>query len=229
VPDTPGPIHVPQGLERMGQVKTVVFPTDVPPADETDAHKMYVKTHGAYDPGEQRSRAYDWQRTGVNPITHSFGAVDKDNYQQGVRKALQPGLDQTLQVREPRRRCCASPGRTATHCPLLLLQSIKTGVNYEPFTTTLHFSHPAVNERQNSFPCPLNLIPPAATRKGQQQDLRGLQGIINRLPRQDQEAGRRGQAASRRPCVRPAVAAVRSRGRRGPAAAGQLLGGRAGP
>ncbi len=80
----------------MGQVKTVVFPTDQPPADETEAHKMYVRTHAAYDPGEQRRRGYDWQRTGVNPITHAFGAVDKDNYQQGVRKALQPALDQTL-------------------------------------------------------------------------------------------------------------------------------------
>ena len=87
-----------QALDRMGQVKTVVFPTDQPPGDsDPAAHELYVKTHAAYHPGEQRRRNYDWPTTGVNPITHSFGAVDKVSYQQGVRKALQPGLDQTLE------------------------------------------------------------------------------------------------------------------------------------
>ena len=76
-------------------MKTVVFPTDAPPEDKAKAHELYVKTHAAYHPGEQRRRNYDWSATGVNPITHSFGAVDKDNYQEGVRKALQPALDQT--------------------------------------------------------------------------------------------------------------------------------------
>ena len=83
----------------MGQVKNVVFPTDTLPVVDVDgkAHELYVKTHGAYNPGEQRRRDYNWPSTGVNPATHSFGAVDKDNYQQGVKKALQPALDQTLQ------------------------------------------------------------------------------------------------------------------------------------
>ena len=86
-----------QDLEKMGQVKNVVFPTDVlPDSDVGQAHDLYVKTHGAYNPGEQRRRQYDWPSTGLNPATHSFGAVDKDNYQQGVKKALQPALDQTL-------------------------------------------------------------------------------------------------------------------------------------
>ena len=75
----------------MGQVKTVVFPTDLPPEDEDKAHEIYVKTHAAYHPGEQRSRNYDWPATGVNPITHSFGAVDKDNYQQVRRvRSVEP-------------------------------------------------------------------------------------------------------------------------------------------
>ncbi|GAX80864.1 hypothetical protein CEUSTIGMA_g8299.t1 [Chlamydomonas eustigma] len=83
-------------LERKGQVRSVVFPTEEPPSEDAAAHELYVRTHAAYDPGEQRRRHYDWQQTGVDPTTHKFGAVDKDNYQNGVKKALQPALDQTL-------------------------------------------------------------------------------------------------------------------------------------
>ncbi len=43
-------------------------------------------------------REYDWQKAGVDPTTHAFGAVDKDQYRDGVRKALQPQLDQSTQV-----------------------------------------------------------------------------------------------------------------------------------
>ncbi len=49
----------------------------------------------------QRSRAYEWDKAGINPVTHVFGAKDKDGYRDGVRKALQPALDQTAQVRSP--------------------------------------------------------------------------------------------------------------------------------
>lgn len=36
-------------------------------ADEvgTPAHDLYVRTHGAYAPGEQRKRDYNWDNTGL--------------------------------------------------------------------------------------------------------------------------------------------------------------------
>lgn len=43
-------------------------------------------------------RQYNWEQTNVDPATHRFGAVGKDNNREGVRKALQPALDQTLPV-----------------------------------------------------------------------------------------------------------------------------------
>lgn len=89
-----------QGKERARQALHIMFPTDQPPdavESTTRAHDMYIRSHAAYLPGEQKNREYDWQRTGVDPTTHRFGAVDKNQYRDGVRKALHPGLDQTLQ------------------------------------------------------------------------------------------------------------------------------------
>lgn len=80
-------------------MRTLVFPTDQPPEDGAAAHDLYVKSHAAYAPGEQRTRGYQWDATGVDPTKHRFGAVDKDDYREGVKKALQPALDLTAQVR----------------------------------------------------------------------------------------------------------------------------------
>mmetsp|Transcript_523 Transcript_523/g.1407 ORF Transcript_523/g.1407 Transcript_523/m.1407 type:complete len:287 (-) Transcript_523:468-1328(-) len=79
----------------MGQVRSVVFPTDTDPNAASEGLELYVKSHGAFGPGEQRHRNYDWAASGVDPAAHRFGAVDKDDVRDGVRKALQPGLDQT--------------------------------------------------------------------------------------------------------------------------------------
>jgi hypothetical protein len=49
-------------------------------------------------------RGYDWVATGVDPVAHRFGAVDRDAEVQrgGVRQALQPGLDTAVvQVGKP--------------------------------------------------------------------------------------------------------------------------------
>jgi hypothetical protein len=35
-----------------------------------------------------------------DPSAHRFGLKDKDDYREGVRKALQPGLDTSLPVSE---------------------------------------------------------------------------------------------------------------------------------
>jgi len=44
----------------------------------SDAHRMYVASHGAYAPGEQRRRGYDWNAAGVDPETTTFGVSTKD-------------------------------------------------------------------------------------------------------------------------------------------------------
>ena len=45
----------------------------------SDAHRMYVASHGAYAPGEQRRRGYDWNAAGVDPETTTFGVSTKTN------------------------------------------------------------------------------------------------------------------------------------------------------
>lgn len=59
----------------------------------TKAHALHVRSHGAYAPGEQRRRPYDWQAAGVDPDRFRFGATDKVNLVNGVGKALNPELD----------------------------------------------------------------------------------------------------------------------------------------
>ena len=44
----------------------------------SDAHRMYVASHGAYAPGEQRRRGYDWNAAGIDPETTTFGVSTKD-------------------------------------------------------------------------------------------------------------------------------------------------------
>lgn len=86
--------------EREGQARRLMFPTEQPPVDDgegTKAHELYVKSHGDYMPGEQRRRNYDWATTQVDPNTHRFGATEKEDLREGVRKALQPALDETQQ------------------------------------------------------------------------------------------------------------------------------------
>lgn len=59
----------------------------------TAAHALYVRTHGAFAPGEQRRRPYDWAAAGVDPAATRFGAVAKADVVNAVGKALNPGLD----------------------------------------------------------------------------------------------------------------------------------------
>ena len=83
-------------------VNGLIFPKDTEylagDAETSDAHKMYVKTHGNYAPGEQKRRDYDWAAAGVDPNATTFGAVDTAKYDQfeGVAKALNPLKDETM-------------------------------------------------------------------------------------------------------------------------------------
>ena len=66
-----------QELDRAGQAKAAMFPQAHPSGSSRDpqdpSHHLYVTSHGAYGAGEQRHRHYDWDRTGLDPATHSFG------------------------------------------------------------------------------------------------------------------------------------------------------------
>ena len=66
-----------QELDRAGQAKAAMFPEAPPSGSSRDpqdpSHHLYVTSHGAYGAGEQRHRHYDWDQTGLDPTTHSFG------------------------------------------------------------------------------------------------------------------------------------------------------------
>eukprot|EP00798_Chlamydomonas_sp_ICE-L_P007391 gene7391-517_t len=98
IPEGPyGRVIDAQGKEKAGQARTIIFPTDGNPTEDPAAHQLYVTSHADYQPGEQRRRNYNWESTGANPEEHRFGAVDKDQYRDGVKKAIHPGLDQSLE------------------------------------------------------------------------------------------------------------------------------------
>jgi hypothetical protein len=63
--------------------------------EKPDVTKMYIKTHGNYGPGEQRTRDYDWQ---ANPRiaagsgetqAHTFG-YGEEKLLNGAQKAVMP-------------------------------------------------------------------------------------------------------------------------------------------
>ena len=74
-------------------VKDLVFPHEGLHGDEEggEAHRMYVKSHGDYAPGEQRNRGYaeSFDRTAT------FGGKENDVVLEGVAKALNPLKDET--------------------------------------------------------------------------------------------------------------------------------------
>eukprot|EP00803_Ostreobium_quekettii_P003040 evm.model.scf_1563.2 EVM.evm.TU.scf_1563.2 scf_1563:10976-23713(+) len=85
-------------LEAAGQAGAAICPEDGVIDDDVDpdTHRLYVTSHGSFAPGEQRRRNYCWDSAGINPAVHKFGAVDKDDYREGVRKALNPESDPAI-------------------------------------------------------------------------------------------------------------------------------------
>eukprot|EP00760_Papus_ankaliazontas_P016891 PhM_4_TR16921/c0_g1_i1/m.30003 len=58
--------------------KTVIYPSAL--QDEIQAkddHAKYVRTHGDFDPGEQKKRGYNWVAHSVDPTNHRFGFVPR--------------------------------------------------------------------------------------------------------------------------------------------------------
>jgi len=77
--------------------KEVIYPPDVDTtSDDPALHQMYLKSHMAFQAGEQRRRNYDWDAANIDPGTHKFGAVEKDVYREGVAKALNPAIDENF-------------------------------------------------------------------------------------------------------------------------------------
>lgn len=62
-------------------------------ATEQEQHAMYVRTHGDYDPGEQKTRGYDWNKTQVvDPTSHRFG-LKNEFLPDGAKRSLNPVAD----------------------------------------------------------------------------------------------------------------------------------------
>ena len=68
-----------QELDRANQAKHTIYshssaqPWLSTQDPQNPRHDMYIKSHAAYAPGEQRHRDYDWTAAGINPQTHTFG------------------------------------------------------------------------------------------------------------------------------------------------------------
>lgn len=71
--------------------KELTCPVDHPEYEE--AEKVYRTSHGAFAPGEQRTRMVDWARAPIDPATHRFGVVARRADADGVSKCLDPETD----------------------------------------------------------------------------------------------------------------------------------------
>ena len=85
-----------RGYESRSETKQLLFPPEGDAGrynDETpEMHAQYVMTHGRFHPGEQRSRNYKWETTGVDPRTAVFGKKNRtDNF--GAGASVNPMLD----------------------------------------------------------------------------------------------------------------------------------------
>jgi hypothetical protein len=52
--------------------------------DELRAEAIYIRTHGSWGPGEQKSRGYDWH--GIDPTKKVFGVKGNTVALNGVSK-----------------------------------------------------------------------------------------------------------------------------------------------
>ena len=71
----PGEVENPDfkfGVATVGSesAKDVLYPFGREKEETNDVSKMYNKTHGAFGPGEQKSREYNWP---VETKKHTFG------------------------------------------------------------------------------------------------------------------------------------------------------------
>ena len=91
----PGFMFGKAGDRGNGTSKEALFPVPTENDEEGKAHELYLTSHGDYNPGEQKTRAYDWDSTGIDPSTHRFGVSEKMAMGGGseeVMKAMDPTL-----------------------------------------------------------------------------------------------------------------------------------------
>jgi len=78
------------------QAKVLLFPKDTKclsgEIEERDPKlkAQYLKSHGTWAPGEQKTRNYQWN---LDPTNHRFGHTDKEDYREGVKKAINPAAE----------------------------------------------------------------------------------------------------------------------------------------
>eukprot|EP00753_Platysulcus_tardus_P006832 PLAT14616.1.p1 GENE.PLAT14616.1~~PLAT14616.1.p1 ORF type:complete len:442 (+),score=170.44 PLAT14616.1:41-1327(+) len=79
--------------------KHLLYPSAGPAAlsgvEDEDTLARYKRTHGRYDPGEQKKHGYDWSKTGADPVHTRFGSrgvVDE----LGARGCLAPETDPAI-------------------------------------------------------------------------------------------------------------------------------------
>lgn len=86
------PQNFPFGIKskKSENAKSCLYPPEDPfVADNLDRHHaLYRRTHGNYGAGEQKHREYDWQKAGIDPAVHSFGAKQQNATTNGVFQAL---------------------------------------------------------------------------------------------------------------------------------------------
>jgi hypothetical protein len=80
--------------------KSVIYPSAL--QDEIVArenHEKYVRTHGDYDPGEQKKRGYNWGAHNVDPSVNRFGFVEPKDSQDN------PAMDPKYSTVIVKKRC----------------------------------------------------------------------------------------------------------------------------
>jgi len=82
-----------QYLNSIGQAHGIIFPGEGAVEEDPATKELYIRTHGDYDPGQQRRRGYNWNAANIDPATHAFGITEKSVLLDGVAKAMNPDLD----------------------------------------------------------------------------------------------------------------------------------------
>jgi EF-hand domain-containing family member B len=73
--------------------KDLIYPTVV--EDDTQHHELYLKSHAAFGPGEQRNRKY--VNMGLDPVKHRFGKVESTaRVTNLVEMCLNPAIDESV-------------------------------------------------------------------------------------------------------------------------------------
>lgn len=76
-----------KSASSLEPAKNLIFPADVDPVDGSE---LYKRSHGSYDPGEQRRRNYDWN---IDPENTRFGRKGDTIALNGVSKNIAMVLD----------------------------------------------------------------------------------------------------------------------------------------